>query len=483
MSIVVKQQGSPSFSKSEASAALWRRGNIAWKLDATQAKMYEAYRSSNRKTNTWVCSRRLGKSFALAVIAIETCQRKSNAIVKFLAPEQKQVRTILRPLFQEILMDCPAELMPVYRKDDSIFKFPNGSEIQIAGCDNQQYESMRGGKADLCIIDEAGFVTELEYIVRSVLLPTTLSTNGRIILSSTPPRSADHDFAEHYVKEARFNNHLVLFTIDDCPRYTPEQIEAMALEYGGRDSIEFRREFLCEFLTDDKFQVVPEFDEKRRKEIVKEWERPPFFDCYVSMDIGFDDLTFVLFAYWDFKKNKLIIEDELVMNGPTMTTDVLATSIKFKEGSLWSDIYTGEPKKPYLRVSDNNLILINDLSVTHKLIFQPTEKDDKDAAINNMRVMIKSGQIVIHPRCKNLILHLQNATWTKNRKSYARSPDHGHYDGVDALVYLCRNVQIGKNPYPYGHQYGSESQWHYTKQYQDKKEPALLKLFKVRKRR
>jgi hypothetical protein len=482
MSVIVKQQNSPSFSKSEASNALWRRANIAWKLDATQTKMYEAYKKSPRKVNTWVCSRRLGKSFALAIIAIETCLRKPNAIVKYLAPEQKQVRTILRPLFQEILMDCPDDLLPVYRKDDSIFKFKNGSEIQIAGCDNQQYESMRGGKADLCIVDEAGFVSELEYIIRSVLLPTTLSTGGRVILSSTPPRAADHDFAEHYVKEARFSGDLVLFTIDDCPRYTKQQVEDMAAEYGGRNSVEFRREFLCEFITDSNFQVVPEFDEQCRKECVKEWERPKFFDAYVSMDIGFDDLTFVVFAYWDFKKNKLIIEDELVMNGQRMTTDVLATAIKFKEANLWKDQYTLEPKAPYMRVSDNNKILINDLQQTYKLTFIATEKDDKDAALNNMRVMIKSGQVIINPRCKNLILHLQNATWNKSRKTYTRSPDAGHYDGVDALCYLCRNVQISKNPYPYGHQYGTESEWHYTKQYQDKKEPALLKLFKIRKR-
>ena len=482
MSVVVKQHNTPSFSKSEASSALWRRSNIAWKLHITQTKMYEAYRNSQDKISTWVCSRRLGKSFCLAIIAIETCLRKPNAIVKYLAPEQKQVRTILRPLFQEILMDCPDDLLPVYRKDDSIFKFKNGSEIQIAGCDNQQYESMRGGKADLCIVDEAGFVSELEYIIKSVLLPTTLSTNGRIILSSTPPRTSDHDFAEIYVKNARFKNNLVLFTIDDCPLYTEAQIAEMALEYGGRDGVQFRREFLCNFIADDKFQVVPEFDDACKTACVKEWERPKFMDCYVSMDIGFDDLTFVIFAYWDFKKHKLIIEDELVMNGQRMTTDVLATSIKFKEANLWKDQYTSEPIKPYLRVSDNNKILINDLQQTYKLSFQATEKDDKDAAIANMRVMIKSGQIVINPRCKSLILHLQNATWNKNRTSYTRSPDMGHYDGVDALCYLCRNVQIQKNPYPYGHEFGSEAQWHYTKEYQNKKEPALLKLFKIRRR-
>jgi hypothetical protein len=31
---------------------------------------------------------------------------------------------------------------------------------------------------------------------------------------------------------------------------------------------------------------------------------------------------------------------------------------------------------------------------------------------------------------------------------FGRSPDNGHYDCVDALIYLCRNIVFSKNPYP-----------------------------------
>lgn len=108
---------------------------------------------------------------------------------------------------------------------------------------------------------------------------------------------------------------------------------------------------------------------------------------------------------------------------------------------------------------DNNYkILINDLFIDHGLQFFATAKDDKQAQINKVRMLIKRGDLVIHPRCKNLIYHLKTAKWDKNRKKFLRSkgdPNKGikanHADLLDALIYLVRNVEFGRNPYPKGY--------------------------------
>lgn len=479
----VKQINVPSFNQAEITYALWRRGNLSWKLDATQLKMYESFKSFEDVIQVWACSRRLGKSFALVVLALETCLKKPNSIVKYIAPEQKQVRTIIRPLIQELLIDCPEDLQPTYKRDDSLFRFANGSEIQLAGCDNQQYEGLRGGKADLCLVDEAGFMSDLKYIVKSVLLPTTLSTNGKIILSSTPPRSSAHEFFTEYVKTAEFNNALVKFTIFDCPRYTEEAIERMVKESGGRDSVEFRREYMAEFITSEDDQIIPEFTAEMEKLVVKEWPRPAHYDTYVGMDVGFKDLTVALFGYWDFRASKLVIEDEVVMRGQKMTTDALAAAIKAKEVALYTHPISLEVKPNYMRVSDNNLILINDLYQQHKLLFMAAEKDDASSALNTVRIMMKSGQIIINPRCRTLILHLKNGVWAKNRKTFDRSPDMGHYDAIDALKYLCRTVQYAKNPYPYGYNFGGGEDVFHTKAYEEGKKHPLEKMFKFKRNR
>lgn len=431
----------------DAIKKLWERGLLVYKLDSNQLDFYNIFKESSHKTFVFASSRRTGKSYTLCILAIEACLRAPYSVVKYLAPEQKMVKTILKPLMREILSDCPKHLMPKYHMNEGIWRFANGSEIQMAGVDNGNAESLRGGSAALCVIDEAGFVDDLTYVVNNVLLPTTTTTNGKIVLASTPPASNDHEFIEYALKAERRGAFLKR-TVYDCPRITPEVAAQYAEELGGVDSIAFRREYLAEFITDTTRAVIPEFTKELKATVVKEVVRPPFFDNYESMDIGFKDLTAVLFAYFDFRNSQLVIEDEFTINGEAFTTDKLAKSIKDKEAALWTLPGTGDVKEPFLRVSDNNLLVLNDLYKLHGLVFVPTAKDDKDSALNELRMKIAQGKIIIHPRCKQLIFHLENAVWTKSKKTYDRSADGGHFDLVDALVYLVRNVNWNKNPYP-----------------------------------
>lgn len=440
-----------SLNKNQAISILWSKGILTFKLDAVQKELYECYKNSTGKVTVWSCSRRLGKSYALCCIALEKCLQTPNTIVKYIAPTQKHVRSIIKPLIAEILKDCPKPLRPTFKSAQCVYTFPNGSEIQLAGTDSGHAEGLRGGSAHLCVVDEAAFCTDLSYIIQSILIPTTTTTRGKIILSSTPPLSSDHDF-ETFRKIAFESNNYVLKTIYDGlgSRITMDIINEILAQYpGGEKNLDFRREYLCEMVTSERDAIVPEFQELE-SEIVKEWKRVAFADNYVSGDVGAKDFTVYLFAYYDFKAAKLIIEDEVVFRGEekSFTTDDLAKAIKDKEKQIFINPMSKEFEKPYLRISDNNLILINDLHKLHGLIFVPTAKDDKEAALNNMRIMLKEKRIIINPRCKVLIYHLKNGTWKKGGKEYARTSEGGHYDAIDALVYLVRNINYTRNPYP-----------------------------------
>jgi len=431
-------------------------------MDAVQKELYECYKKSNGKITVWSCSRRIGKSYALCCLAAEQCIQKPGTIVKYIAPTQKHVKNIIKPLFTEILKDCPKAIKPSFKSSDSIYRFPNGSEIQMAGTDSGHAEGLRGGSSDLCIVDEAGFCDDLTYIVQSILIPTTTTTRGKIILSSTPPLSPDHDF-EEYRKEAELKGNYVKKTIYDGlgSRITMDMIQEIIEEYGDESNPAFRREYLCEVITDDKYAIVPEFTKQLESEIVKEWTRAAFADNYVSGDIGAKDLTVYLFGYYDFKEAKLVIEDEFVLNGQekSFTTDDLARGIKEKEALRFLNPLTKEPEPAHLRVSDNNLIVINDLYRLHNLTFIPTAKDDSEAALNNMRIMLKEKRIIINPRCKTLIFHLKNGIWKKGGKEFARSPDAGHYDAIDALKYMVRNINYTRNPYPANYDRPKDQVW------------------------
>jgi hypothetical protein len=55
--------------------------------------------------------------------------------------------------------------------------------------------------------------------------------------------------------------------------------------------------------------------------------------------------------------------------------------------------------------------------------------------------------LVIHPRCAELIQQLETTIWNNQRTSYERNK-YGHGDLLDALVYLVRNIDRNRNPYP-----------------------------------
>lgn len=445
----------PTVSPKEAKALLWKKGILHWKLDSNQKGMYDMLGESKKKIDVIVSSRQIGKSYLLATYAIEYCMKNPNSFVKMIAPQLQMIRNITRPVMREILLDCPKDIEPTIPTNTNLIKFKNGSEIQLAGTDAGNADALRGTKAHLVIVDEAAFCDDLDYLIKSILVPMTTTTKGRIILSSTPPKNNDHPFSRFWDKAAE-DGSLIKRTVYDCPRLSQDEIQMLAESSGGFDSVDFRREYLCQKIISEEDAVVPEFTDELQAKIVKQWPRPPYYDSYASMDLGVTDQTVVLFGYYDYKSAKIIIEDELVEGGKTLLADTFGKAIVEKEKNLWKHPLTGEQMKVYLRVADNNNPqFLNEIHNKCGLTFLPTQKMESDAALNVMRMLIKNERIIINPRCTTLIAHLKNAVWNKSRTSYIRSPGQKHhYDAVDALKYLCRNINFNKDPYPPGYQIG-----------------------------
>lgn len=459
-----------SITKQEAIKRLWKAGNLSYKLRGVQKEMREAVYQSKSKSTVFLASRRLGKSYTMCLIAIEHCLKDPKCIVKYLTPKKKDAKTIIQPIMRTILEDCPPEYMPEWMEADKVYKFPNGAQIQIGGTDNKSYESLRGGYANLAILDEAGFhdYQDFSYIVQSVIVPTLLTTKGKMILASTPSKESDHPFMVQYVNTTKADGTILEFDIYSNPLITEEDIEEIAREFPqGKEDPGFLREFMLKSDVASDSLVIPELNSDTEKDIVRYSEPPVHYDAYVAGDPAVRDLAGFLFAYYDFLRRKIVITDELVLGGESnlfVTTQDIADGITRKEGLHFRNKVTGELIKPYMRVMDNNYkILMNDLYQEHGLAFIPTQKDNKEAQINKVRMMINRGEIEIHPRCQTLLYHLKTTKWKMNQRTklndgFARvrgSSDNKykahHGDLVDALIYLVRNVDLNRNPFPEGY--------------------------------
>lgn len=436
---------------------LWARGDLRYLAHETQLKIRHALEANTRRKFFLLCSRRLGKSHLLVTLAFECAIKKPGARVLFLAPTAKQASEIAVDIAHQVLKDCPSALRPEYLAQAKEFHFPNGSIVRLKGVNGEHHQDLRGTAMDLIVLDECALMDSLDSVVSSVCMPMLLTTNGRLILATTPPESPGHDSAQIYEGLAASQS-AVKFTLTDAPEShipfatkveylieageSPEEAPLILFGKLKARTTTALREYFCEFVTDASKAVIPEFL-RAETQVVREHPRPEFFDSYVALDPGFEDKTGIVFGYWDFLCQRLVIEDEILLH--RANTKDIADAIRAKEKALWGD------RVPFVRVCDVDLRLVADLRILHGLDFQTARKEDSLGAINLLRTDVQAGRLSIDPRCVHTIRQFRNAIWNNKATDFARagenSPD-GHYDLLAATKYLCRTVQRNRNPYP-----------------------------------
>ena len=446
----------PRVTRADLLRAVWSIGDLSYLRDSNQQDMARTFRESGQRISVIEASRQTGKSWNAVSMALEDCMRIPGGDIRYAAPTQKMARNIVARHIARQLEDCPNEYKPRHMVQENRWVFPNGAELTLAGVDAGGAERLRGTATDRAYCDEAAFMAELEYVVQDILLPQTLTKDGRICLLSSSPKSPSHPFATRYVVEAASRGAHILRTVYDCPRLTPELIAEYMEQAGGEDSSTWQREYLCRKVADESFAVVPEWTRREEEDVVA-LERPARFDTYVSTDWGFNDLTVALFGYYDFMRAWLVIEDEAVFRNEAQSA--IAPVLLQKERALWrteGGTTAGTPGEswtgPRRRIADCTKQMLFDLASHHGWSAYAPEKMDAEAAINVLRMWVGAGRVKVHPRCRTLIAHLRGAIWTKSRRTMERSGEHGHFDAVDALKYMVRHVNQGRNPYePHPH--------------------------------
>jgi len=418
---------------------LWIRNDLSYKLHKGQLIIDQAYKSVSAKLFVSICARRFGKTYWVAVVCVMVARSIKNGRIKVASAFLKDVEEFIVPAFDLVMDDMPDDLRPRWNESKKKYRFSNGAEIQLVGLDRNP-NAGRGNYCDLYVFEEAAFIKNLKYLYSSVVVPMTMYREGaKVLMITTPPQSPDHDIVEFCIKAKRENAYVEL-DIYKNPMATPAIIEEYKKEC--LTETDWLREYLCMFVTDKTKAILPEmlgYDHSRGAKS----EHYELLHKYNGMDLGVRDLNVNLFGYYDFPRGKLVIERELVMSGPSMTTPLLHKAISDIEKELWNG------KEPYKRVADNNNpLLLLDLGSIHNMFFHSTTKDELHAMVNNLRVWIANGRIEIDESCKTLIDSMKFGIWNESRTEFGRSKTLGHYDALAALMYLVRSIDEVTNPIP-----------------------------------
>lgn len=427
--------------------AHWRKADLSFKLHAGQKIIKAALARSTGQLFVGNIARQFGKSYWAVTEAVSLALKKPRARIKYGTAFLTDLEEFILPTFEEVLLDCPDDLRPVYKVQGSKWVFHNGSEIKLVGLDKKP-NGLRGNVIDLIILDECGFVANLDKLYRNVIIPaTTHRPNCKIILISTPPETPAHPFVDFIVR-ADLEGSYVKLDIYQNPLITQADIDRLAKELGGVKSVAFRRECLCELIIDTSIAILPEWPEVEPKTVVQHRpDLPPFYHAVVAGDLGLNDDTGVVFGYWDFRRARLVVQAELLLNGVN-SEELTKACLKIERG-LWGDGITP------MRWFDGQLYTLNDISSIHKYNVSPPRKDEVEAQVNSLRLMLQAGQIEIYDSCKQTIRQCATGIWDKSKTKFARSGSC-HQDLLASLIYMVRHINK-ENPYPANYQFNRDT--------------------------
>lgn len=428
--------------REQAVAALWAQGVLTWKVRAHQLPVYGLLAGADGDFQTVLAyvHRQFGKSFLALLVAVEVALRVAMSRISVVAPTAKMLRGILLPNMSALLADCPEPLKPSYQALDNVYTFSNGSTIRLDGADAGNADALRGRANHLVVVDEAGFVKDLRSLIHDIIQPSFLTTNGRLLLITTPPKTAGH-YVTALRHELARKGAFIKVKLSDNPSITPEKRKRMADEAGGDTAPAFLREYECEEITDGDLAVCPEFNAAAQAKLVRPVPPPdPYVARVVGMDLGWSDPTAVLYGYYDFKTARLVLQEESLLKKARISE--IADEIKAKEAALWPGTL------PYSRISDVDPMVLAELSAEHGLHFRPVTKALKEQMVNEVRQWIRDERILIDPACAGLVAQLEAAIWTGTRRAFEHTEAFGHFDLVDALVYLLQALPREHNPYP-----------------------------------
>lgn len=133
------------------------------------------------------CPRRAGKTTSALLLFADYFANHKEAVGWYFATTLKNARKLIwRPLRK---LNRELELGLEFHKTEAAISWPNGSQLWLAGADDQHsIDEARGHEPHIVVVDEAAKHDQenLRYLIDEVIEPSLLDNDGQLILISTP---------------------------------------------------------------------------------------------------------------------------------------------------------------------------------------------------------------------------------------------------------------------------------------------------------
>lgn len=358
------------------------------------------------------CGRRFGKTSREVKWMFKQAIENPKWLGFYIAPTYRQAKMIAWKMLVDTANAIPDEYYKgiIYKINESELycELRNGSRIDIKGADNP--DSLRGVGLNHATLDEYAFMKRDVWY--DIIQPALLDKQGSADIVGTP-NGFDHFYElDLFAKEHPEEWDTFHFTSYDNPTLSKEEIDRRKAEI---PEDQFAQEYLAEYRKRTGL-VYPEFDREKHIEILS----PVAKYTICGVDFGYTNPAAIL---------KIIehddgwyVDDEFYKSGKS--DEELAEYTKaFEPNFTYAD-----PESP------EKIKVLNDKVYVSEVI---KGKGSVERGISIVRQLFLTGQLKIHPRCKNLIWELETYAYPEDTgiRNPQEKPQKKNDHAVDALRY------------------------------------------------
>lgn len=363
-----------------------------------------------------------GKSYSIAQkIVIRCCNEPIKVLVC------RRYATTLRnscfSLFKEILTKWKLTPYVKIKETDMSITFPNGASIIMIGLDTEE-KLLSLNNVSTVWIEEA-YEVEKEKVEQLNLRMRGQAAQQQLILSWNPisKHSYLYNFTVENPPESSIFHHS---TYKDNPFLNAEYVAALD-EMAIRNPQKYRIYGLGEWGVDSQGLVIRNW---------KTEEFNPFelaasgYEHRCGMDLGYIDKSAIIDTLYDRENKTIYVFNEFYKSGCQLSD--LAAAIG-DMGLAKSKLYVdaAEPRTiQYFKSQGINAT--------------PCAKG-KDSVRAGL-MFLQDSLIVVHPKCKNFIMELENFSYIKSKTTgeYTEDTTHEFSHAIDACRYAYSDIYTNK---------------------------------------
>lgn len=376
-------------------------------------KFYPYLFDYSHRWNFFVGSAGSGKSYSLCQMIIMRCCKEPIRVL-VCRRYASTLRNSCFSLFKEILAKW--HLTPYVKVNESDFRirFPNGSEIIMIGLDSEEkllsIQNVSVIWCEECYEIEKNKVEQLNLRMRGN------AVNQMIILSWNPisKHSWLYEFAVENPPENSIYHHS---TYKDNPFLPAEYVKAID-EMEIRNPAKYRVYGRGEWGVDSEGLVITNWETREFDAITlaSTGLQPRY-----GVDMGWVDKTAIIQTLYDKEARTIYVFNEFYKSGCQLS-EIAQAMRDMNVGKVKMYVDSAEPRSiQYFRNEGFNAV------------GAIKSKDSVKAGI----MFLQDNKIVVHPRCKNVIMELENFSYIKSKITgeWTEDTTHEYSHSIDAMRY------------------------------------------------